>query len=399
MLGTVAMATSYHASSVGMSRLQASLDSAVLAGAATIEQPDLAASVATRFMAQNFAAGATADTELVSQSYQIQGQEIVGTAAGRTINPFGNLPGLPSRLEYSVRAKAVRETSPVCILGLNALDKGAMDMNGTSRLVAPTCAVQINSSDASGLTQEGAPFAEVRRVRVHGGFTGIGYSSKPESAADVIADPYASSLRSMFPRKTPCQAGSGTLHIKTNTTLAPGTYCGGIHITSQASVMMLPGTYIMDGGPLWVNGGATLVGNDVMIAFSGPDSTLYAEGNSTINLTSQRIGPYRNIQFFEDPKQYVDPKKGLYFSIGGGRNNNSEDTSKVTIDGMIYTPNQQIWIFGKADTSINSPTMAIVTEKLWIQGRVTLTVANENKRGLSVGTAPVHVTTALRLSQ
>jgi Flp pilus assembly protein TadG len=276
---------------------------------------------------------------------------------------------------------------PLCILSLNATDSGAVDMNGNPVVNGATCGLQANSTSTSGLTQEGKPQATLRRISVSGGYTGNGYNVTPLTNQKVIADPYTTTLVAAFPPYTACTDFKG-LDIKNDTTISAGTYCGGIHINSSAKVTMQPGIYVMNGGPLWINGGATVTGTEVMIGLTGDGATLYAEGNATLNLTSPTSGTYQNIQFFEDPAQVVDPKKGLWFSIGGGRNNDASDGTKITVDGMIYIPKLSFWDFGGAKVTINSPTMALVAEKIWVQGNVNLKITTNNGRGLSLNGSP-----------
>jgi hypothetical protein len=399
LLGASALGITYQETQAAKSRLQAALDSAVLAGAPFIDAPAAAEINARTYLGRNFSDPAATQTELVAEDYRVEGTQLIGHAVGRTANPFAGLPGLPTHLQFSVTATAVRVTTPICILGLNPLDKGSMDMNGTSRLSAPSCIVQFNSNNALAMTQEGNPFVEAKRIRVKGGCSGTGYNPAPEVGKDPVADPYASLLRGKFPPRTPCAPTDKTLLVQSNTTLKPGTYCGGIHMTARAEVTMMPGVYVMDGGPLWLNGGASLVGRDVTIAFTGKDSTLYAEGNSMIDLTSPKSGTYKNIQFFQDPNQYVDPKSGLWFSVGGGRRAEAGDTSKLTIDGLIYVPRQNVWIYGEATAAVNSPAMAMVTEKLWLQGKAKLSITNKNARDLSVDMPAPQITTEMRLAK
>lgn len=55
---------------------------------------------------------------------------------------------------------------------------------------------------------------------------------------------------------------------------------------------------------------------------------------------------------------------------------------------MIYVPRQQVWNFGASIININSPTMEIVTEKLWVQGHAAFSVTHNNTRGLALNPGP-----------
>jgi Flp pilus assembly protein TadG len=284
----------------------------------------------------------------------------------------------------TISASALAEQQPpLCILGLNATDGGSVDMNGNSQLRGPACALQANSTSASGLSQEGQPQATLKKIMISGGYTGNGYSVAPLTDQPPISDPYAPSLGTQFPPYSSCSNTKG-LQVNTDTTLSPGTYCGGIHVFSSANVTLLPGIYVMNGGPLWIDGNSTVTGTEVMIAFTGDGATLQLWGNSTLSLTSPTSGTYQNVQFFEDPAQQIG-SKALYFSVGGG---NGNDTSKLSTDGLIYVPQLNVWNYGTTTMSLNSPSMSLVCEKLWNQGNATINVTHNNGRNLLLNPGP-----------
>ncbi len=88
------------------------------------------------------------------------------------------------------------------------------------------------------------------------------------------------------------------------TILQPGIYQGGIHVTGLATVTMLPGVYIMQGGGFKVDGSATVVGLEVMIYNTTSGS--YAAGPISIRalgkvvLAAPLSGTYQGINFFQD---------------------------------------------------------------------------------------------------
>jgi hypothetical protein len=85
--------------------------------------------------------------------------------------------------------------------------------------------------------------------------------------------------------------------------LSPGVYQGGIQIGGLATVVMLPGVYIMEGGGLKVSGLATVTGLGVTIyntqgAFPSGPITISSLGK--IVLTAPVTGPYQGISIFQD---------------------------------------------------------------------------------------------------
>lgn len=358
--------------------LQDALDSSVLAGVAESSVVEIQLSTARRVFASN---SAVLGGKGVTAAFQSDGTTLSGTAR-LSVTPF--LPGFSSltSIPVSVEAAARKPKIGLCILGLNNLDNGAFDINGTPDFKAPDCAVQANSGSRRAMTQEGGVRAEAGFFGVHGGEDTNNFFPAPEVESPKIADPY---LNIAFPSHGACPPGASRkgLVIDADTRLTPGTYCGGINITGRDTrVTMAPGVYVMVDGPLLVNGNARLSGEEVMVAFTGSDSTLRVWGSSSVDLTSPTAGIYKNMQFFQDR---TDPKgRGAWVSVGGnGGPNDATDLSKLKIDGVAYFPTQNFWIYGKADVDINSPGLAIVADKIWFQGAATIDVTSVNTRNLT----------------
>jgi hypothetical protein len=370
----VGAAIDYSRANNGRSSLQAALDSAVLAAA--IDASANWNQVATNTYNGNVnAKGGVPGTATFTLE---SGGIYSGVAASTTPTAFMGIIGIRS-MPIQVRAKAITTKVPVCLLGLNAFDKGAFDMNGNAKLNAATCAVQANTTDGKGMTQEGNPTAIAQYFGVAGAHTGTGYSTTPKDGAGQVADPYASIP---FPAYSACGNNPKGMDINGGTTvLDPGTYCGGIRIKGGASVTLNAGIYVMVDGAFQVDGASTVTGTEVTIAFTGDDATLRLWGNSTLNLTSPTSGTYTNFQFFQNPND--DKGRGAWVSIGGNGNNGG-DGSKATWDGVAYFPTQNFWVYGNPVVNVNSPSLAIVAGQIWDQGNATINVTNLNKRNLKV---------------
>lgn len=378
---TVAGALSFADATTTKSNLQDTLDAAVLAGASSSDVPELQLAAARTYFLLNAPTGLTEGSSSPAATFSTTGEILRGRAS---LNLKSLLPGLLGldTIPIGVTAAARKPRVAICILGLNTLDNGAFDINGNPAFKAPDCAVQANSGSSRAMTQEGNAPAEARIFAVSGGEKTNNFSSKPKTGADRVADPY---LAVPFPSHRTCGSGDSKkgLVIQEDTVLSPGVYCGGINITGQGTtVTMSPGVYVMVDGPLLVNGNATLKGDRVMVAFTGDDSTLRVWGDSTVELTSPSAGVYANMQFFQDRN---DPKgRGAWVSVGGsGGANDETDLSRLKIDGVAYFPTQNFWIYGKADVDINSPSLAIVADKIWFQGAATIDITTNNARNLT----------------
>jgi len=372
--------------------LQKAVDSAVLA-AAIDASPNWQTAALNAFNGNRDDKGSSLATPVFSMqaggtpTFSNQGDMYSGTVSAVVPASFMKIAGIDS---FPVTATATATTGkiPLCVLGLNAFDKGAFDMNGNSKFNAPNCAVQVNSKDSKGMTQEGQPTAVARKFGVSGAHTGNGFSPAPKDGADPIKDPYASIP---FPDHDACSKGKGLTINGDTTTLSPGTFCGGIRMKGGASVTLNPGVYVMVDGAFWLDGGSSVTGREVVIAFTGDDATLRVWGDSTLDLTSPMSGTYKNFQFFQDVND--DKGRGAWVSIGG--NGNTADKSKASWDGMAYFPTQNFWVFGNTNVNINSPAMSLVAGQIWVQGNAALNITNDNPRKVPI--SPITTAGSARL--
>jgi hypothetical protein len=373
LAGAVGAAVDYSQGSQVRTSLQKALDAAVLAAA--IDGSANWQTAATR----TFSGNANAKGSLVgTPTFSLDKGVYSGSVPATTETTFMKILGVNS-LAVKATSAATTGKIPLCVLGLNAFETGSFDMNGNAKFNAPECAVQANTRANKGMTQEGKPTAVARKFGVTGAHTGTNYSTPPKDGSEAVPDPYASMP---FPSYSACD-GKNPKGLDINggtTTLSPGTYCGGIRIKSQATVTLERGIYVMVNGSFWLDGGSTVTGREVMIAFTGSDATLRVWGNSTIDLTSPVSGTYKNFQFFQDPNDANG--RGAWVSLGG--NGNTDDKSKATWDGIAYFPTQNFWVYGNTVVNLNSPSMSLVAGQVWVQGNATMNVTNNNPRNLSV---------------
>jgi hypothetical protein len=51
----------------------------------------------------------------------------------------------------------------------------------------------------------------------------------------------------------------------------------------------------------------------------------------------------------------------------------------------MYLPEQQVWVSGASHDTIinaNSPSLGMVTDRVWVQGNAVIEVTQENRRGI-----------------
>ena len=379
LVAAVGMGVTYSMGNSTRNEMQNALDASVLAGViASNSGGDAIATAGTSFQS-NLSAWATSNASGIDANYTWSDGILTGQATGTATNLFGGIIGTKT-YAITVNSAATSSTTPICVLGLNGADNGAFDINGSKAVFDASCAVQANSNSKSGMSLEGQPTAKAKKFGVTGGHKGDSFSPPPADGSAKVADPYASIP---FPNYDACASTKKPVDISGSTTLSPGTYCGGLHIGgSSPTVTLQPGIYVMVGGSFWADGGAVITGDQVMIAFTGEGATLRLGGDSSMTVTSPTSGTYMNMQFMQDNN---DPNThGLWCSLGG----NGGDSAKLQFDGVAYFPTQNFWAFGNSTVNANSPSMAIVADKIWTQGSANVTVTNNNPRNLKVAGPP-----------
>lgn len=166
----------------------------------------------------------------------------------------------------------------------------------------------------------------------------------------VFPDPLASRAKPTIPGS--CLYKSRLVMKTGNYILTPGRYCGGLEITGDASVSMIGGEYIMQGGTLTVSGNATLVGSYVGFYFTGNNSGFRILDNAVVELGAPKLGAMSGILFWKDPTI----KNGHTYQIS------SNYTRKLV--GTVYLPGAQINIESNTSVAKNSAWTAIVAESI-----------------------------------
>ena len=380
VVGSVGAAIAYSNANASRTSLQSALDAAVLSGAIALGNGQDAVTTAQNVFQNNVNSHATKTTNQIAAAFTVNGQIVNGQASGNTVNPFAGVIG-SSTIPLTVTAAATQLAVPICVLGLNNSAKGSFDINGKPQFNS-SCAVQANTTSSTGMTQEGTAHVVAAKFAVAGGHDTNNFSPSPVDNAPSVSDPYASLP---FPPYDSCGNGGNGTDIKADTTLSPGTYCGGIHVYSTAHVTLQPGIYIMNGGPFWVDGSAVVTGKEVMIGFTGKGAALQLWGDCSVTLTSPVSGTYTNMQFMQDNSS--SDTHSLWASVGGSAGagkNDGTGSAKLSYDGVAYFPTQNFWMFGNAVINANSPSMAVVADKIWTQGNATVNITNNNTRNLNV---------------
>lgn len=289
-------------------------------------------------------------------------KEITLTAKVNTKTYFGSF--LKEVMAIKVVSTAiVTKGSPICMLALNPSVEKAIYLNGTADVVASGCAVHVNSKHNEALVEDGTGLATAEQFCVSGGYDGNGFTPKPSEACFQEEDPLASKMADAWATvSTSCTVNHKTT-VKSDTTLAPGVYCGGVDVKKGKLTLETGGIYVFRDGPLSISAQGKLKGEENTILFTGDSSTrLAAQGGAEVDISAQISGPFSGIAIAMH-KSTTPAKDNLI--TGGGY---------MSIDGIIYFPKQHLSVRGNGVIGEDTDQFAIIADTIEVKGTGLLTI-------------------------
>jgi Flp pilus assembly protein TadG len=343
LLVMAGMATDYAFMVRYRTELQAVADAAAIAGARELSLAKADASQITAAV-DNFVKVNSANRGgTVSISTTIQDdQTAVEVSLSRNWAPF--FAHFVARdvtpINASATARLVGSTK-VCVIGLDESEKDTVRLDNSATLTANNCAVYSNSTSTQGLYAANGTRLKSALSCVAGGFVGSISSFDPQPLTDCpkIADPLVDRAPPPVPA---CNYNKLTLN-KTNITLFPGVYCGGLKI-SDSIVNFDPGVYIIRGGYLEFSSKAQIYGANVGF-YLIDGSLLKIVSDTSIELTAPKDGSLAGLLFFEDRSATTngthsissDDARVLLGTIYLSRGTLVVDASKPVADQSAYT--------------------------------------------------------------
>jgi hypothetical protein len=324
------------------SRLQKSLDAAVLAGVTQTSAQQISAAAA--FFNGDYTAtyGATAAPSFTQDA----DGSLSGTAIADVSLSFLTVFGMSAiPVTAASTATAAQATSKVCILLVNQLDYQALLVNSGAQLNAPTCEIHVAT------TQNPAAIfnttLNVKRICIKGSTIIKNGGANPPAVTScaTISDP--------FPGKLPTvSAGScdynGQTYNPGAVTINPGVYCGWTNFNGSGTLTLNPGLYIIKNGGMTFNSGWTVTGAGVTFYLVDQNATITFNGNVNASLSAPTSGTYADILMFEPT--------GL-----SNTNLPINGTSGSNFTGLMYLPSRDVTINSVSNVSSNSITMVFST--------------------------------------
>lgn len=261
-------------------------------------------------------------------------------------------------------------SSNVCILALDPAANAAIELVDNARISGPTCAIYSNSTATSGVKVASNSSIKAEVTCTAGGIT----YAPGKVTADPITDcpPLPDPLADRAP-PTHSNNCSFTNHKVTAgiTRLKPGVYCGGLEISSFASVTLDPGDYIIKDGPFKIAGLTFVKGKDIAFYLEGAASVINFQEGSTVALSGRVTGDMAGLLFFEDR------------SVSIGREHRIATLITQELTGTIYLPRGHLLINPAAIVADKSAYTAIIARRLALRAGPEL-VLNTNYSGTNV---------------
>jgi Flp pilus assembly protein TadG len=267
--------------------------------------------------------------------------------------------------------------SNICVLALHPSAPAALEVNKASTVLANDCGLYANSKSASAVTLDAGAKIVSSMVCSAGGVSSLGVML-PDATTDCppLPDPLAGRAP---PKFGGCDYNSVSYKSGKHV-LTPGVYCGGLVVSSSASIEFKPGVYVMKDGPFQVGGQSDVTGKDVGFYFTGKGAVVKFTQQTTISLSGRESGEMAGLLFMEDRNT----------PVGSMHRINSQNAHTLT--GTIYMPSAYLVVDPCAPVGQNSAYTAIIVQQLRVSMGPVLTLNSDYDK------SPVPVPEGIRTS-
>ncbi len=329
---------------------------------------------------QNFSLGAALRSMLgvAEQSFTMRSRSVAGTPSSAD----GCLVALTPAAEQGVSFTSFNNLNSDCTIV----------SNGTSTSSNSNASVYMSSFNNATLKSVWTRGSFYKNS--YNNFTSTSPAQTNQTAA--VVDPYASLTA---PSLSTCGHTNFNQSSGSNLTLNPGTYCGGLAVSSYSNVYFTPGIYYVANGDLYLSSVNNVTcptctpDNGVAIVLTrtttGTDAgiggvMITSDNNVTLNAGKTNTGAYTGVLFYQDRRATTGTMTSTskIFTISSLNN--------VTLNGAIYFPNNRIDI-----SSVNTVGAGATGCTIWIGRYIKFSSYNNNYKGgcATYGTTPVSIVT------
>jgi hypothetical protein len=369
IMSAVAGVTDYVGTTNGAAKLQQSLDATALAIATKYHSGMTDAEVdkvGSDFFSANInSLGLSFDPDSQSPissvkdnvvgfdaSAQKSGQDINISATARLLHTgFIAVPNDWQALRTSyVR---FRPGQPACALALDDHASASVKIQGSTQVALNGCVIASNSDAIDSVYRGGSASLAAKCVTTVGATSGLSNSYTKLTCGMSLERQYPS-LDPLDGVSPPTPGSCMSMSNGKTKTLSPGTYC---NKTWTGNITLNPGTYILQGGGIKLNGGDSITGVGVTIFLLG-DAVFTTNGNQLLNLSPATIGPYAGITIYQEK---ADTNQ---LTING--------TSDSKVLGFVYAPGAPVAYTGNSGTSGTGDCIRLIADTLELNGNSTM---------------------------
>lgn len=332
------------------SDLQARLDGAVLAGAAS--EGNKPGEALNFFLLTSGLPDAEAQALVNGNriSFNLQNDRLAGRVTKTFERPFafGRDAHYDMTVEAAVRLRSAGPAGP-CINVLGNVSQ-ALLLNSGAKIDAPNCEIHVHSTRNPAFIMNAGVDMKIANLCVKGTnfIRNGGTVTKMQTACNVMADPYAGKIPEPAVPAS-CQtsgARDGSSH-----TLNPGMHCQ-VNFNGSPTITFRPGLHIIRGS-MNINSGATVIAEGVTFYFPDRDSRIQANGALTMRATAPTSGAYKDILMFEKTSGAgANPSTGQYV-FNGSRGE--------SLQGVIYLPFRNVTYNSTTNISGSNISMVVNT--------------------------------------
>jgi hypothetical protein len=368
LLTLMGAAVDYSGANRIQTKLQASLDAAVLAGARD-DTASWASKAANTFNATfQSPNGITATPSFVMNA----DGSFSGTVSASFTTSFLGIVGVPTINVNASATAMVAPTSPggqYCLLALNQSAQPSVQVsgNGNITITAPNCVMQVNSNASPAVALSGNASINTSDNCYVGTVQTTGNSSvspMPDATCKTLPDPFTN-----WPKPTvTCDPTLKNFSLSSSKTIYPGTYCGGMNFSGNINVTFSPGTYIIQDGAIQESGG-TFTGNGVTLFLTGKGAAIQMSGKADWHL----VAPTDMSQPFPGFVIFLDPSGPTGLAANAST---LSGQSELYFEGVVYLPGQQVTITGTATAFAPSPWTSFIADTIQITGNGSFVINN-----------------------
>jgi Flp pilus assembly protein TadG len=317
-------------------KVQSSADMAAYAGAVELRSGNSVERVEAAATAAAEETGYAADIGTITLNSPPSAGAFAGDANAVEVTVEEDMPrwfsGIFADGTVNVAGRAVARIAggqQTCVLALDKSAAGAVAFDGNTSATLVGCNVHSNSLSDNSVLVKGSAGVETPCVSASGKVTvsadlTLTECVAPYEHADQTPDPYDD----VPVPPIPAAATSNNLKGKGPFKHDPGKYAG---LTLHDAVNLAAGVYVIDGGSLKINAGASVTGSGVTFYLTN-GATIDINGSANIAIDAPESGSYAGLLFFVGRDQTTEQK------INGN--------SFSTVNGAIYAAGANIEMLG-----------------------------------------------------